>query len=151
MDSLLMTCKQCWWCNTLRSKTRPEKSQYIETASQVSDLCYQTFMAVSFTKECYITNLFAFCLETTKSIFVNPIALNIFHAILSYFIFLDFTIEHCAASEVYGENLWIGVTASWVSDLCFDTFLAGSSSAECYTLNLVRILPRDYPYYFCKN
>ena len=105
MDSLLMTCKQCWWCNTLRSKTRPEKSQYIATASQVSDLCYQTFIAVSFTKECYITNLFAFCLETTKSIFVNPIALNIFHAILSYFIFLDFTRALCCEWSLWWKSV----------------------------------------------
>ena len=67
-----------------------------------------------------------------------------------YFIFFAFIIGY-SASKVNDEHLCMGVIASQVSDLCCETFLVMSYSAEYYTIDFVCLLSRDYPYKFCVN
>ena len=92
-----------------------------------------------------LSTLFAFFLETLGNNFVNNKIQIVFYARLLYLIFLALIIGY-SASKVYGEYLWMGVIASQVSDLCIETFLTVSFSAEYYTINFVRIWSNDYPY-----
>lgn len=61
-----------------------------------------------------------------------------FYCVLSFVFIIGYFV-----SKVYGKHLRMEVIASQVSDTCSETFVALTSSAECYTISFVRILSRD--------